>query len=221
MSSHHHNKHSHGHEHKHDHEHESHHERRTLIAVVITAITMVVEIVVGYHTRSLALLSDGWHSATHVFALGLTLVVYVVVRRRKLVINRERALALSGFASALILQVVAVMMVFEAIQRMLSHTAILFADALPVAVIGLVVNAVCAVLLHSNHHHDHNIRAAYLHVLADSLTSLLAIAALVVGYYLHIQWLDWMCALVSAAVITVWAVGLLRQTTKVIVTIVQ
>lgn len=209
--------HHHGHEHDHEHHHHSQHERRTLIAVVITAITMLVEIVVGYHTRSLALLSDGWHSATHVFALGLTLVVYVVVRRSRQSINTPRALALSGFASALILQVVAVMMVFEAVQRMLSHTTILFADALPVAIIGLLVNAVCAVLLHSDNHHDHNIRAAYLHVLADSVTSLLAIAALVVGYYLHIQWLDWLCALVSAGVITVWAVGLLRQTTKELV----
>jgi cation diffusion facilitator family transporter len=180
--------------------------------------TMVLEVVVGKWTGSLALLADGWHMATHVGALGLASLVSWYSRRA---VNAERfafgpgkLATLAGFTNAIILGLAAVFMVVDAVERLVSPQAVRFAEALPVAVVGLVVNLVSASMLspeHAEDHHDHNLRSAYFHVLADALTSLLAIGALVVGFFTSAPRLDPMVAIVGASVIFWWAAGLLRS----------
>ena len=197
-----------------DHDHHHNFESRTAWVVVLTAITMVVEIFYGYYTQSMALLVDGWHMASHVFALGITWIAYVVVRKYshsgKYSFEKSKLLALSGFSSAVVLQIIAILMAIESLHRLMHPTEIKFTEAIIVAVIGLLVNLISAVFLHHDHdHHDHNIRSAYLHVLADGLTSLMAIIALLAGMYFKIYSLDSISGIISSIVITKWAVGLM------------
>jgi len=197
-------------------------ERKTLLVVVLTAVTMVVEISFGYYTNSMALLADGFHMSSHTFALGLTWIAYVVIRRysdsKKVTFHKDKLLALSGFSSAIILQLVAVIMAIESIGRLLHPLHIKFGDAIFVAVIGLIVNAVSAVVLHHDHEHrDHNIRAAYLHVLADGLTSITAIIALLAGMYFNLYSFDAISGIISSVVITKWSIDLIRDSGKVLI----
>ena len=197
-------------------------ERKTLLVVVLTAVTMVVEISFGYYTNSMALLADGFHMSSHTFALGLTWIAYVVIRRysdsKKVTFHKDKLLALSGFSSAIILQVVAVIMAIESIGRLLHPLHIKFGDAIFVAVIGLIVNAVSAFVLHHDHEHrDHNIRAAYLHVLADGLTSITAIIALLAGMYFNLYSFDAISGIISSVVITKWSIDLIRDSGKVLI----
>ena len=197
-------------------------ERKTLLVVVLTAVTMVVEISFGYYTNSMALLADGFHMSSHTFALGLTWIAYVVTRRysdsKKVTFHKDKLLALSGFSSAIILQLVAVIMAIESIGRLLHPLHIKFGDAIFVAVIGLIVNAVSAVVLHHDHEHrDHNIRAAYLHVLADGLTSITAIIALLAGMYFNLYSFDAISGIISSVVITKWSIDLIRDSGKVLI----
>jgi cation diffusion facilitator family transporter len=197
-------------------------ERKTLLVVVLTAVTMVVEISFGYYTNSMALLADGFHMSSHTFALGLTWIAYVVARRysdsKKVTFHKDKLLALSGFSSAIILQVVAVIMAIESIGRLLHPLHIKFGDAIFVAVIGLIVNAVSALVLHHDHEHrDHNIRAAYLHVLADGLTSITAIIALLAGMYFKLYSFDAISGIISSVVITKWSIDLIRDSGKVLI----
>ncbi len=215
MENHKHTEHSHHEHHHHDHSHEE----RTKWVVILTAITMVVEIFYGYWTGSMALLADGWHMASHVFALGLTWIAYFVARKYSETENysfsKTKVLALSGFSSAVVLQIVAIIMAVESFHRLLNPVEILFSQAIVVAVIGLVVNGISAVFLHHGHeHHDHNIRSAYLHVLADGLTSLTAIVALVIGMYWKLYWLDCVSGIISSIVITKWAIDLMKGSGK-------
>lgn len=225
---------AHQHEHKH-HEHthrmlgDAHHahERRTRLVVVLTAITMVIEIAAGWATGSMALLADGIHMATHVGALGIAAGAYAFARRHadnpRFVFGTGKVGDLAGFASALLLGVFAIGIAVESAQRLFEPGAIAFGEALWIAVFGLVVNLVSAWLLGAGHHghdhgdHDHNLRSAYLHVLADALTSVLAIAALLAGLYLGWRWLDAAVGIVGALVIAHWSVGLLRDTAAVLV----
>ena len=147
---------------------------------------MILEFVVGYYANSMALAAEGWHMSTHVFAIGLTWLAYFFSRKYgasdRHSFSKDKVLSLSGFASAIILQIIALIMAIESIQRLTNPEPVKFSEAIIVAVIGLIVNAVSAQVLHQgNEHHDYNIRAAYLHVLADGLTSLTAIIALGVG----------------------------------------
>ena len=171
-------------------------ERRTWIVIVLTLTTMVVEIVSGLVFGSMALLADGWHMASHASALGITALAYYLARKHrrntKFTFGTGKIGDLAGFSSALLLAVVALSMAYASIQRLLQPVAIRFDEAILVAVIGLVVNVASALVLkddhahdhaseghdHHHHHHEHNLRAAYLHVLADALTSILAITAL-------------------------------------------
>jgi len=215
MENHKHTEHSHHEHHHHDHSHEE----RTKWVVILTAITMVVEIFYGYWTGSMALLADGWHMASHVFALGLTWIAYFVARKYSETENysfsKTKVLALSGFSSSVVLQIVAIIMAVESFHRLLNPVEILFSQAIVVAVIGLVVNGISAVFLHHGHeHHDHNIRSAYLHVLADGLTSLTAIVALVIGMYWKLYWLDCVSGIISSIVITKWAIDLMKGSGK-------
>jgi cation diffusion facilitator family transporter len=208
-------------------------ERGTRLVVVLTAVMMVGEIVAGWLTNSMALLADGWHMGTHVAALGVTAFAYWYARRHaadpRFAFGTWKVGVLAGFASAIILGLVALYMAYESVVRITQPLAIRYDQATAVAVIGLLVNLLSARLLHGgsghghhhdhgdgHHHHDLNLRAAYLHVLADALTSVLAIVALIGGKAFGWDWLDPVMGIVGATVITVWAWGLLRQTSRVL-----
>jgi cation diffusion facilitator family transporter len=202
---------------------EEHGERRTRQVLILTAITMVFEVTAGLVYGSMALLADGWHMGTHVAAFMITIFAYRYarkhVRNKDFSFGTGKVSVLGGFASAVALIMVSLMILIESGQRLVVPQAIHFNEALVVAVLGLAVNIVSAFLLRGHHHdhddrhhQDHNLKAAYLHVLADALTSILAIAALVLGKYLGWSWLDPVIGIVGAAVIGHWAYGLLRET---------
>jgi len=211
-------------------------ETRTLIIVVVTAIMMVIEISTGLITGSMALLADGLHMASHTVALGISVFAYVISRRmasdRRFAFGVGKINSLAGFASAILLLGFASTMAIESADRLINPVAIVFEQAIIVAVVGLVVNGFSAWFListphehahshgheHANEHghHDHNLRGAYLHVLADALTSILAILALVAGKYMGASWLDPTMGIVGATLVTRWSYGLIRETGKVL-----
>jgi cation diffusion facilitator family transporter len=198
-------------------------ERGVQLVVLLTAAMMGVEIVVGYATHSMALLADGWHMATHVGALGLASIAYWVSRRfaghRAFAFGTGKVSALAGYTSAVVLGLVAIAMVVESAERLLRPHSIDFGSSLPVAVLGFLVNLVSVFLLHAHeddddHHHgehDHNHRAAFMHVVADAFTSVLAIAALLAGRSLGWVWLDAVSGIVGGLVILKWGAGLSRN----------
>jgi cation diffusion facilitator family transporter len=210
-------------------------ERRTLLVVGLTFFMMVAEIAAGLAFNSMALLADGWHMATHVGALGLTAFAYAFARRNadnpRFTFGTGKVGSLAAFGSAIVLAMVAVALVWESGNRLLTVQTIGFDEALPVAVLGLLVNVASVVILgghghshgHSHdhgddhHHHDHNLRAAYLHVLADALTSVTAIGALLAGKYLGWWWVDPLMGIVGAAVILAWAWSLMRESGRTLV----
>lgn len=209
-------------------------ERGTRLVVLLTALMMVGELVAGWLTNSMALLADGWHMGTHVAALGIAAFAYWYARRNvddpRFAFGTWKVGVLAGFASAIVLGLVALYMAYESVLRIITPGEIRYGEAVLVAVVGLAVNLLSAWLLHGGshdhghtHRHDHdhghhdlNLRAAYLHVLADALTSVLAIVALCGGMVFGWAWLDPMMGIVGAVVICVWAVGLLRQTSRVL-----
>jgi cation diffusion facilitator family transporter len=238
---------------KHTHEHvflsQSHDEnaRRTLWVVVLTFVMMVGEIAAGYVTGSMALLADGFHMATHAGALGIAAAAYSFARRNanngRFSFGTGKVGDLAGFASALILMMVALGIGIESLMRLFEPTQVAFGEATLIAVVGLLVNIVSAFMLsgghgHHGHHphghhlhddHDHhghekhhghggdnNLRSAYVHVLADALTSVLAIGALLAGRYLGWVWLDPLMGVVGAVVIAKWSVGLIKQSANVL-----
>lgn len=195
------------------------HERKTRIVVLLTFVTMLLEISFGYYTNSMALLADGWHMSSHVFAIGLTWIAYIFARKysdtERIYFSRGKTLALAGFTSAIVLQIMAVIMAIESVRRLINPLQINFRDAIFIAVIGLIVNGVSAVTLHHDKQHgDHNIRSAYLHVLADGLTSVTAIIALLGGMYYNLYSLDAISGILSSFVITKWAVELITNSGK-------
>lgn len=213
------NDHEHGHEHGHTHTHAHVHERKTRWVVYLTAATMVLEIAFGLYTNSMALLADGWHMSTHAFALGLAWLAYYLSRKysnhAEFTFSGQKLLALSGYTSAIVLMIIAVWMAIEGVNRLLHPLPIKFGEAIFVASIGLLVNAFSAVLLHHDEHHsDHNIRAAYLHVLADGLTSVTAIIALVGGMIWNLYSLDAYSGIISSFIITKWSIDLIRSSAK-------
>ena len=217
-------------------------EQRTRQVLVITAVTMVVEIIAGSMFGSMALLADGWHMGTHTAAFAITIFAYRYSRKhaenREFTFGTGKVSVLGGFASAIALAVVALFMGFESIHRFFEPPRIQFNHAIIVAVIGLAVNLICALLLEGRHgrddhghdhhhhqedhdhahehHHDLNLRGAYLHVLADALTSVLAIAALTFGKFFGWTWLDPLMGIVGALVITRWSYGLLKETSGIL-----
>jgi len=177
---------------------------------------MLLEIAFGYYANSMALTAEGWHMSTHVFAIGLTWLAYFFSRKysqhERISFKKDKLLALSGFTSAIVLLTIAVVMIIESVERLNHPLPIKFNEAIFVAFIGLIVNAISAKLLHHDHEHsDHNIRAAYLHVLADLLTSLAAIIALTLGLYFNIYWLDAISGIIGSVVITSWALQLIKN----------
>ena len=214
-------------------------ETRTRWVVGITLAMMIAELVVGTLTRSLALTADGWHMGSHAGALGLSALAYWYARTRAKAehfsFGTGKVLALAGYTNAVMLAGIAVWMLIEAAGRLLHPVAVDFGEALPVAVVGLVVNLACAALLgigadhhhhhhHGDDHHDHdhapdhghdvNHRAAYLHIVADAFTSVLAIGALVAGRYFGVTALDPWMAIVGSVVILRWSFGLCKESTR-------
>jgi cation diffusion facilitator family transporter len=210
-----------------------HGERRTLQVLLLTSTMMIVEVVAGVIYGSMALLADGWHMGTHAAAFMITIFAYRYARTHAaspaFAFGTGKVSVLGGFASAVALAVVALVMLAESAQRLFNPHVIQFNEAIGVAVLGLTINIISALLLQDHHvqeghthhhdhddHHDHNLKAAYLHVLADALTSVLAIIALLSGKYFGWNWLDPVMGMVGAAVITRWSYGLLRETGPVL-----
>jgi cation diffusion facilitator family transporter len=203
---------------------ESNREQKTLWVVLLAALTMVVEIIFGLSTKSMALLADGIHMGSHVLAIGLSWVAYVILRKvsasEKFTGNSGKILSLSGYSSGLMLLIFAVVILVEAIERLYNPVVIHYKEAILIAIIGLTVNVASAFLLHHDHEHsDHNIRAAYLHVIADALTSLSAILGLTAAMIWNIAHIDAIAAILSSFVIIRWSVGLLKDSGKVLLDI--
>jgi cation diffusion facilitator family transporter len=210
-------------------------ERRTRLVTGLTIVTMLVEIVAGFLSNSMALLADGFHMATHAGALGIASFAYAYARKHaedsRFTFGTGKVGELAAFASTIILGLVCLLMVYESAIRLFHVQAIAFDEALLVAGLGLLVNLASAFILgghgHTHHHdhdhdhdhdhgpqHDNNLKAAYVHVLADAFTSILAIGALVCGKFLGWWWLDPAMGLVGAAVIGKWAWGLFRASSS-------
>lgn len=213
-----------------------HNEKRVWLVIAITAVTMIVEIVAGLAFGSMSLLADGWHMASHVSAMGITAFAYHFSRKHltnsRFTFGTGKVGDLAGYSSALLLSFIAFFMVYESVKRLLSPVEIAFNEAIAVACIGLMVNLISAWTLKGHDHehdaesdsgdkchehdHDHNLRAAYLHVLADALTSILAIMALLIGRFWGLIFLDPLMGIVGACVISCWAYGLMRDTASVL-----
>lgn len=207
-------------------------ERRTHIVIAITAVMMILEIVAGIFSHSMALLADGWHMGTHVTAFLISALAYYFSRRHSTnplhSFGTAKIGVLGGFASATILSVVAVLMAAESIHRFFEPLTIHFNEAIGIAALGLVVNVVCALVLvrghgHDHHHghdpahhHDLNLRAAYLHVLADAFTSVTAISALVAGKFFAWTWLDPVVGIIGSGVVMSWAYTLIRDSSGIL-----
>ena len=217
-------------------------ESRTLVVILLTAVTMVVEVVAGIHYGSMALLADGLHMGSHAVALGITAFAYVYARRNarspRFSFGTGKVNALGGFTGAILLAVFALYMALESVARLIEPVAIAFDQAIAVAVIGLLVNGASVWILgaegHDHHHghdhhgpphgagHDHphhedqNLKSAYLHVLADALTSVLAIVALLSAKYLGLVFMDPLMGVVGAALIARWSLGLLSSTSAIL-----
>jgi cation diffusion facilitator family transporter len=218
-------------------------EKSTLRVAVLTAVMMVVEIAGGWYYNSMALLADGWHMSSHTIALGLSVFAYVCARKYahdpRFSFGTWKIEVLGGYTSAIFLVMVAGLMIFQSVERLISPSAIHYDQAIAIAIVGLLVNLVSAWLLRDGHvhnhghdhghahnehahvhdgdgHHDLNLRSAYMHVLADAATSVLAIIALFGGKLWGASWLDPVMGLVGAALVSAWAYGLLRDTGRVL-----
>ncbi|MCE5226233.1 MAG: CDF family Co(II)/Ni(II) efflux transporter DmeF [Porphyromonadaceae bacterium] len=212
-------------------------EKRTLIVVIITFITMIAEILFGWISNSMALLADGWHMGTHAFALGISLIAYIAARKyakdEAFTFGTWKIEILGAYTSAIVLGIVGVIMIFSSVERIINPLSIHYNQALFVAILGLLVNLICAVILnggghsheHEHHHnkdseHSHNkhrhedlnFKSAYLHVVADALTSVLAIAALLGAKYFNFTMLDPFMGIVGAGLIIRWSFLLLKDT---------
>jgi len=205
-------------------------EPRTRWVVFMTAAMMVVEIAAGIIFGSMALLADGLHMASHTAALGLSVAAYAFARRRahdpRFSFGTGKVNSLAGFASAIVLALFAALMVVESIERFMNPVFIAYNEAILVAILGLLVNGVSVVILRDrdahlsagqSHLRDHNLLAAYLHVLADALTSLLAIAALLAAKYFGLAWMDPAMGIVGGVLVARWSWGLLRGTSSVLI----
>jgi cation diffusion facilitator family transporter len=207
-------------------------ERGVRRAFWLTTVMMIIEIAGGWWFNSMAVLADGWHMSSHSFALGLSAFAYSFARQhagnRRYAFGTWKVEVLGGYSSAMLLLGIAALMVFQSVERLVSPQEIHYREAIAIAVVGLFVNLVCAWWLRDSHSHEHehghahhshadmNIRAAYVHVLADAATSVLAIVALAGGLFWGLGWLDPVMGLVGAALVSVWAWGLMRDSGRIL-----
>lgn len=210
-------------------------ETRTFIVIAITAAMMIVEITAGLAYGSMALLADGLHMGSHTVALGINAFAYVYARRHahneRYSFGTGKVNTLGGYTGAILLAVFAALMAWESMLRLITPVSIAFNQAIFVAVLGLLVNGASVFILgvdhshehehdddhhHKHEHHDHNLTSAYLHVLADALTSVLAIFALLIGKYFGAVWMDPLMGIVGAVLVARWSIGLLKSTSKVL-----
>lgn len=214
-------------------------EQKAKLAMLLTLAMMALEIAGGYYFNSMALLADGWHMSSHALALGLSVGAYAAARRlagdQRFAFGTWKIEILAGYTSAILLLLVAALMAIQSVERLLSPSSIHYEQAIGIAALGLVVNLLCAWLLkggqhhhhhgHEHHGHDHhshaehgdlNLRSAYLHVLADAATSVMAIVALLGGMLWGFAWLDPAMGLIGAVLVAVWALGLLRDSSRVL-----
>ena len=211
-------------------------ERGTRAVLWITAVMMVIEIAAGWRFNSMALLADGWHMSSHVLAIGLTSYAYMAARHYandpRFAFGTWKIEVLAGFTSAIFLLGIAGMMIFSSVERIFSPQPIRYQEAIIVAIIGLLVNVVSAVILgkahhhhddhtadhpaEHTHHHDLNLKSAYVHVIADAATSVLAIIALLGGLFFGWSWLDPVMGIVGAILVAFWAKNLIAETGKVL-----
>lgn len=215
-------------------------EKRTLIVVIVTFVMMITEILIGWVSHSMALLVDGWHMGTHAFALGVSLLAYILARKyatdQSFTFGTWKIEILGAYTSAIVLGMVGFIMIFSSLERLLKPLDIYFNQALLVAIMGLIVNLACAFILnvkdrsheplrHPEHepshlhntHDDLNLKSAYLHVLADASTSVLAIVALLGAKYFNYNWLDPFMGIVGAILILSWAASLVRDTSSILI----
>lgn len=207
--------HHHHHHHEHSHYHIHSNERSTRLVVILSFLTMLLELYFGYLANSRALVMDGWHMLSHVLVLLLAWLAYVYIQRRQGKISharQHRVIALAGFGSAVVMLVITGLMIYETIEKFTQQQLEVGNDTLLIAAIGLVVNGVSAYFLHREEETtDVNMRAAYLHVLSDVVLSLFAILSLLAARYGGVTWLDPLLAMVGALVILRWAVGLISK----------
>ncbi len=229
--------------HSHDFMHDSSRaERRTRIVIGITVAMMLLEITTGLMSHSMALLADGWHMSTHAIAFIIAAVAYHFTRRHaadaRFTFGTGKIGVLGGFSSAIVLSIIALAMAGESIRRLFAPLSIHFNEAIGIAALGLCVNLICAFLLKDDPHHQHahghdhphgggyshghdlNLRAAYVHVLADAFTSVLAISALTSGKFFGWSWLDPVVGIVGSGVVFSWAYTLLRDTGTVLLDVI-
>lgn len=212
-------------------------EKKTFWVIILTLITMFAEIFVGYVTHSMALFADGCHMGTHALALSLTFFTYILIRKLassdKFAFGTGKFSTLSGFASSIILGITGILIIFESVERFLKPEQIGFNEAIIVAVVGLIVNAASILIMgdnnhhhhhhhnhsheHCEHHEDYNFKAAYMHILADALTSIFAIAALLAGKYFNWIFLDPVVGFIGGTVICIWAFNLIKSTSAILV----
>ncbi len=212
-----------------------HIEKRTFIVVIVTLLTMAAEIFFGWLANSMALLADGWHMGTHALALGISLLAYIMARRfahdRRFTFGTWKIEILGAYSSAIVLGLVGIAMIYTSLERLVHPLSIHYNQALLVAGVGLLVNLVCAFILnfrvhehgnpdqagsHPDAHEDLNLKSAYMHVLADAITSVLAIAALLGAKYLQLNWLDPLMGILGAGLIIRWAAHLLKDTSGIL-----
>lgn len=191
-------------------------QRRTLYVVMVSLLAMIMEIFYGYHSGSVALLADGYHMGSHVFAIGISWFAYFLACRwsssGKITFNAENLMSLAGFINGIILFFFSLEIVHESVDKIIHKGQIFFTEALGVALVGFLVNLISIGFLHHDQeHHDINMRAAYLHILSDLLTSILAILSLVLGYYFNIESIDGYAGLLSSIVVFYWSFGILSK----------
>ncbi len=212
--------------------------RNTLYATIFTAIMMIVEIIGGIIYNSMALLADGWHMSSHAFALGLAFVAYLLATKynndARFSFGTYKIEVLGGYTSAICLLGVAVFMAFHSIERILNPIQIAYKEAIIIAFVGLGVNLICAWLLKNDHnhvHHDHshdhshdkhshddiNLKAAYIHIITDAMTSIFAIIALFGGMLFNAMWLDPIMGIVGSILVFIWAISLIKQSSKILI----
>ena len=201
-------------------------EKKTLFVVILTLATMFLEIIAGYITHSMALLADGLHMGTHSLALGLTFAAYFFSRKlvnSNLFINgTEKIKTLAAYTSSIFLSITGVWIIIESFTKFIHPVQIIFSNAIIIAIIGLIVNLISIYIMeynetpHHNHKHDYNFKSAYLHILADILTSVLAIGALLIGKYIGISMFDPMVGILGGIVIIKWSIELIKNTAKIL-----